>query len=262
MPYGYDNEYNPLQASPSTAAPAPAPAASPGYSGPGPDDDMGGGGYTPEMGDYNTFKANRKAYRSTFNPNDPNGWRGRRNENEEMQIAAALRNNPSAAHGPQWDQLLASLGIFNQKDNRMARYKSLGMARDGALILGTNYHLDGNGNYIDVATSDVDPNSPTSKFRPQSLAGNPNLAGQAGNSFVDQLDAPAANLFQRWQRQGKTGMTVDPATGYLFNRGPDGTVTYYNERGYPVDPRTGQIIPGSHYTMPGGGGGGGLGSYY
>lgn len=249
MPLGInDLDYDPLAppggqtfATP-TAAPQ-GPATAP-YTGPGPDDDMGGQGYDPSMGDYNTFKANRRAYRSTFDPNDPNGWRGRRNEQENMQISAALRNNPGMAHGAGWDQLLASLGIYNQKDNRMARYKSLGMARDGNLILGTNFHLDGNGNYMDVATSDVNE-----RYRPHALSQNRNLAGQARNSFVDQLDAPSANLFQRWQRGGQTGMQQDPATGYFIQRSPEGTY-YYDSRGYRVDPRTGQVI--GHYGMPGG----------
>lgn len=210
------------------------------YTGPGPDDDMGGGGYTPDMGDYNTYKANRRAYRATFDPNNPAGWRGRRNENEALQISAALRNNPSLAHGAGWDQLLSSLGIFNQKDNRMARYKSLSMARDGGLVLGTNFHLDGNGNYMDVATSDL-----SEKYRPHSLSENPNLAGQAGNSFVDQLDAPFANQFQRWQRREPMQRG---SNGYLFNDGPGGT-TYYDDRGYSIDPHTGQR--GGHYGRPG-----------
>lgn len=250
MPLGTDSEYDPLAAG---SPPPAAPAAPTPYTGPGPNDDAGGQGYDPAVhgGTFADWQANRRAYRSTFNPNDPNGWRGRRNEAEDMQMAAEIRNNPAILRNQGlWDAMLARLGIFNQKDMRQSRYKSLGMARDGGLIYNTNFHLDGNGNYMDVATSDQ-----ANKYRPKPLSGNPNLAGQANNPFVDQLDAPSANLFQRWQRQGVTGMPMDPATGYYIQQGPGGTF-YYDSRGYRVDPRTGQIL--GHYTMQGGN----LGSLY
>lgn len=215
------------------------------YNGPGPDDDMGGGGYTPEMGDYNTFKANRRAYRSTF---QPGGWRYDRNERENVGIGMALEQNPNMSQA-QWDALLARYGIHNQKDMRQSRYKSLGMARDGSLLLDTNYHLTPEG-FMDVATSDVDPASPTGKYRLQSYASNRNIARQAGRPFWEQAYGNAGlGTFQRWQRNGETGMQTDPATGLLFNTGPNGERTYYDQRGFRIDPRTGRRV--GHYMYQG-----------
>jgi hypothetical protein len=210
------------------------------YTGPGPDDDAGGQGYDPATmgGTFGDWQANRRAWRSTFNPNDPNGWRARRNEAEDMQILLA---GPQSDAG--WGQLLNSLGIFNAKDQRQSRYRSLSAARDGNILYNTNFALDGQGNAADIATSDQNVNG---VFRPM----NDNLRKQAGMSFYDQLYGNLGlGSSQRWQRQGLTGMPTDPATGLYIQRNPDGSTAYYDQQMFRVDPRTRRRQ--GHYQMPG-----------
>jgi hypothetical protein len=216
-----------------STAPAPAPTVAAPYTGPtGP---MGGRGYDPSMGSYDGFKASRRAYRSRFRPG------GDVYERQQDQNAQILAERPRSR--AELVALLNRMGIYDRHEEGQARFRSILMDYDNDGING-NYHY-GDGVKYDVATSDVDPNSPTSRGRAQAMT--PADYAHIARGFYGRLeDSVGVPQFQRWQRQGRTGFARDPATGYLMNVKPDGTREYVDDQGFEVDPQTGRRI--GHYS--------------
>lgn len=208
---------------------------------------MKGRHYDPEIdGDWGTFKNERQAYRSRF---QPGGDIFERNQKEDYQLMAALLNNPNMSD-QEFAALLNSMGIYDIHEQRRSRFRSLMGAKNGTVLLNTNAVLD-NGGYRDVGTSDLNKQGVWQGFdSPDARAAN--LGRQANvlqNRGLGEYLRGELGL-GHWDRdaaRGLAGVERDPESGYYKNVNPDGTITYYDDNANIVDPSTGDLI-GNYYS--------------
>ena len=190
-------------------------------------------------------QAERRAYRAQFAADSAHT---QREEMENAAIYAAIRANPSILNNDAaFARVLNDLGIYNEKERGQSRFRSLDMARKGEHILGSNLQpVDGG--FADVATRDVNPDSPTARGVVQ------RGTGLRVDSLEDQLAATLGfDRFGQWVERGETGMEgVDPVLGLYYNTNPDGSRSYFNEQGFSIDPESGAVT--GHYMLPGSGG--------
>lgn len=188
-------------------------------------------------GTWEQFKNDRQSWRSRF---QPGGDIYERNQKEDFEIAAALLDNPNMSDA-QFAALLNSLGIYNQKEQRQSRFRSLEGARKGTVLYNTNAHLD-DGGWRDVATSDESVRGVWQPF-------DKNLGRQASKlqngGFANYLlDELGVGSFRGWLDRGETGMEYDDESGLYYNTDANG-VTWWDKDGFQRDPQSGARI--GHY---------------
>ena len=195
----------------------PNPNPNPMY-GQGADSPDYGQNWNPDSGlTYEQYKANRKAWRSTF---QPGGWRYDRNQGELAQIYG---KRPQSRQ--QLIDLMASMGIFDVKDQRKHRYNEILDMWDGPTRIG-NYQVSG-GQKFNFGTSDKN-----AQWEPL----NANDIKELGTGFYDNIAGQlGVGSVQNWLRRGGAGFTRDPATGFWVNTKPDGSKEYVRNDGVKVD---------------------------
>ena len=255
MPFGYDDDmpFGTTAATPPPAQPPPTPAPAqnpyvptgggndpntwkdnPGYGqGEGPNYSAG---YNPNYGSFEDYKANRKAWRSTF---QPGGWRYERNQLEDAAILLSQPKNQQ-----QLGALLNKMGIFNQKEQRMARWNQIMSDFNNTGSFGGQFTFNPEtGQKWDIGTSDIYGRGPQ-RMSPEDYAlVNRGFYGR----IADNLGVEGS--FQNWMRRGVSSIEgTDPVTGLYYNSsGPGTPKVYYDKQGYQVDPTTGKRV--GHYGL-------------
>lgn len=188
-------------------------------------------------GDFEKFKGDRKAYRKRFQEG------GDIYERQKAEDYAIYNANPQ--NEQDFAALLNSMGIYDEKENRRSRFRSLMADFRNEQVAGQNYQVDGSGRMLNVATSDKGADWE---------AIDPNLQGQLDRGFRGRLeDRLGINTMKGWIAQGRAGFDGrDPSTGLLYNDSQDGkTRTYFNDDGFIIDPQTGRAT--GHYMLGGSG---------
>jgi hypothetical protein len=163
-----------------------------------------------------------RAYRRRYDPNNPEGDIGRRRQDI---FASALQNYGLAGAG-NWNDVqnaLSSAGL-GLDDPLM---KQLHMAYLGTGDPSGTFHSTGDGNWLNVATSDL-------AARPEAM---PGWAGGLQNvlsaPILGDLAHSAFNL-NKWFDQGRSSMEGRTAEGGFYNVTPGGDYQYVDMFGRPT----------------------------
>lgn len=206
-----------------------------------PEGGMDGRHYDEKIdGPFDQYKAGRLVHRANFQP-------GGKNYEKQLKAKAAIY----AARPKTKEQMLKiaeANGFLNQKEHGMSFYKGLGMDWDNARI--NNKHIAGDGLGYDVATSDVDPNSPTGRYSGQQLTADERA--QLEDGFFGRLEGDLGlGTFGNWMRKGETGFEgYDERYGLHYNTDANGVRSYADDKGFGIDPVSG-MYTGTNYLMPG-----------
>lgn len=201
-----------------------------------------GAGYNPaywaDKGGEDAFHASRRTYRARA---QEGGDIYNRRQNAYATIAAARPRNQG-----ELGQLLNSQGIYNQKEQHQALYRTI--TGDYNNNINGNYQYDtANGRKMNVGTSDV-----RASWEPMTAD---DYAFQ-NRGFYGRIDDEfGGNRFLGWAQHGKSGLRQSPQ-GFWYNPGANGQYvggTVYDNAGWAIDPRTGRRVGGGY--MPG------MGSY-
>ncbi len=221
---------------PATGTPAPQ-AASGGYiAGP-----MNAQHYDPAIhGPYDEWKAKQKAYRESFGLGSQ---RQQYQEGQDWEILGWLQSHPRANEQQFRSFLENNLGLAMQKDQGMARLKSLLM--DFNNTIDGNYHYDlEKGMKFNVGTSDQ--NADWEAMTPEDFANvQKGLAGRISEKLgINQFamrNRPGGNHYPE--------LTWDETKKAWFDPDPNGRV-YYDREGWMLDANGKRVGGTAHYSNP------------